>query len=115
MEAPLHRSSSIRAGIQWAQVLEKFEVPGTPKAYIIRNSRLDAEAVVVNRKLLPIADRSISSLIRTQGIGDLYRIYALAERDGLEFNLAYIPRDFEEVPSEVFDPVYMKKLYRSGV
>jgi len=99
------------AGIQWAQVLEKLEVPGTPKAYIVRNSRLDAEAVVVNRKLLPIAERSISSLIRTQGIGDLYRIYALAERDGVEFNLAYIPRDFEEVPSEVFDPVYMKKLY----
>ena len=54
---------------------------------------------------------SISSLIRSQGIGDLYRIYALAERDGLEFNLAFIPEEFDAVPDELFDPAYMRKLY----
>lgn len=99
------------AGIPWDQVLEKLEVPGAPQVYIIRNSRLDPQAAVVNRKLLPIAERSISSLIRTQGIGDLYRIFALAERDGLGFNLAYIPQEFDEVPEEEFDPAYMRKLY----
>jgi len=99
------------AGIAWDQLLEKFEVPGTPKAYVIRNSRLDSEAAAVNRKLLPIAERSISSLIRTQGIGDLYRIFALAERDGLEFNLAFIPKEFDAIPTEMFDPTYMKKLH----
>jgi hypothetical protein len=99
------------AGVPWGELLGKLEVPGTPRAYIIRNSRLDPDAAAVNRKLLPIAERSISSLIRTQGIGDLYRIFALAERDGLEFNLAYIPKEFEEIPSDVFDTVYMKKLF----
>lgn len=102
------------AGMPWDEMLGKLEVPGKPKAYIIRNSRLDPDAVAVNRKLLPIAERSISSLIRTQGIGDLYRIFALTERDGLEFNLAYIPREFDAIPSEVFDPTYMKKLFDLG-
>ena len=99
------------AGIPWDEMVHKLEVPGTPRAYIIRNSRLDAQAAAINRKLLPIADRTISSLIRTQGIGDLFRIFALAERDGLDFNLAYIPASFSEVPQEVFDTVYMRKLF----
>jgi hypothetical protein len=99
------------AGIPWDEMLARLEVPAAPQAYIIRNSRLDPRASSINRKLLPIADRTISSLIRTQGIGDLYRIYALAERDGLEFNLAHIPEEFDAIPTEMFDPVYMKKLY----
>jgi len=64
--------------------------------------------------MLPIGLRSIDSLIRTQGIGDLYQIYALCERDGNNFNLAYIPAEFAEKPKEGFDPVYMGKLYELG-
>jgi len=30
-----------------------------------------------------------------RGIGDLYRIYPTALRDGLDYNLAHIPDDFE--------------------
>lgn len=102
------------AAIDWARVLEKLESPGPPKVFVIRNSRLDPHAAVVNRKLLPIAGRSISSLIRTQGVGDLYRIFALAERDNLDFNLAYIPASFDEAPEEVFDAEWMRKLFQLG-
>jgi hypothetical protein len=35
-------------------------------------------------------------------------------RDGLEFNLAYIPDDFEFEAKEEFDPVYMKALFDLG-
>ena len=63
---------------------------------------------------MPIASRSIDNLIRTQGVGDLYQIYALCERDGNDFNLAYIPSDFDEEPTEGFDPVYMAKLFDLG-
>ena len=35
-------------------------------------------------------------------------------RDGNDFNLAYIPTDFREEPSEVFDPVYMIVLFEHG-
>ena len=44
------------------------------KLYIIRNARLDPEWADVERRTLSIVQRAISSLIQTQGIGDLYRI-----------------------------------------
>jgi len=100
--------------VDWAKVLEKLESPGDPKVFVIRNSRVDPYAANVNRKLLPIASRSISALIRSQGVGDLYRIFTMAQRDGLDFNLAYIPASFENVPQELFDPVWMRKLFDLG-
>jgi hypothetical protein len=49
----------------------------------------------VERGTLTIAGRAISSLIQTQGLGDLYRIYTTAQQDGLDYNLAYIGADFQ--------------------
>ena len=102
------------AAIDWTRVLEKLESPGKPEVYVIRNSRINPKPSTVKRKLIPITGSTISSLIRTQGIGDLYRIYALTERDGLEFNLAHIPDSFDAVPAEQFDPVWMRELFEVG-
>jgi hypothetical protein len=84
------------------------------KLYIIRNSRLDAEWAQVDRRTLTIAGRAISSLIQTQGIGDLYRIYLTAQKDGLDYNLAYIPSSFNVPKKEDFDTAYMRKLFEAG-
>jgi predicted patatin/cPLA2 family phospholipase len=84
------------------------------KLYIIRNSRLDAEWAQVDRRTLTIAGRAISSLIQTQGIGDLYRIYLTAQKDGLDYNLAYIPSSFNVPKKEDFDTAYMRKLFEVG-
>jgi len=102
------------AGIDWGRVAQRLEVNGTPRAYLIRNSSLEPEWETVSPKILPIAGQSIVSLIRTQGIGDMYRIYLNCMRDGLDYNLAYIPEDFDPEPSEAFDPVYMGKLFDLG-
>ena len=102
------------AAIDWRAITEKLKVQGKPQVYVIRNSFLDPDYQGIKRSVLPIASRTIDSLIRTQGIGDLYQIYALCQRDGNEFNLAYIPADFTHEPSEGFDPVYMQKLLDRG-
>jgi predicted patatin/cPLA2 family phospholipase len=99
------------AGLDYEVVLEKLEVPSRPKVYVIRNSRLEPIYKQVPNRLFPLAGRSLESLVRTQGIGDLYRIYLEACRDGLEFNLAYIPADFTEESKSEFDTEYMRKLY----
>ncbi len=99
------------AAVNWKQITKKLKVKGKPKVYIIRNSFLDLDYNGVIPSVMPIASRSIDSLIRTQGVGDLYQIYALCERDGNDFNLAYIPADFTEKPKKGFDPVYMTDLY----
>ena len=101
-------------GIDYDEVLERLAVPGRPKVYIIRNSRLDPMYEQVRNKLFPIAGRSLDSLVRTQGIGDLYRIYLQTCRDGLDFNLAYIPSDFTEQPEDEFDSEYMRDLFNTA-
>jgi predicted patatin/cPLA2 family phospholipase len=102
------------AAIDWRQITQKLKVKGDPKIYVIRNSFLEPDYHGIKRRVFPIASRTIDSLIRTQGIGDLYQIYSLCERDGNDFNLAYIPSDFTEEPTEGFDPVYMGKLFELG-
>jgi len=83
--------------------------------YIIRNARLDADWASVERRTMSIAARAIGSLTRTQGIGDLYRIYTTTERDGIDFNLTYIPRTFNTPHVEEFDTNYMRELYAVGI
>ena len=82
--------------------------------YIIRNSRLDAEWASVERSTLNIVARSIASLINFQGIGDLYRMYAQTEKDGVDYNLAFIKPDFTDIHIEEFDTAYMRKLFAYG-
>lgn len=98
-------------GLDMQAVEKRLAIPGKSKVYVIRNSRLQPMYEQVNNKLFPIAERSISSLVRTQGIGDLYRIFLETCRDGFDFNLAYIPDDFAEKPKEEFDTEYMRKLF----
>jgi predicted acylesterase/phospholipase RssA len=84
------------------------------RAFIIRNARLDPDWADTKRQALSIAGRAVSSLIQTQGVGDLYRIYATAERDGVDFNLAFIPSSFDVPLNEPFDQHYMNELFKVG-
>jgi predicted acylesterase/phospholipase RssA len=84
------------------------------RVYVIRNSRLDPEWASVERQTLTIAGRSIGSLIHSQGIGDLYRIFVTTQRDGVDYNLAYIPPTFDAPHKEEFDTEYMRALFELG-
>jgi predicted acylesterase/phospholipase RssA len=101
-------------GIDWQRVMKKVDVQGTPNVYLLRNARLNPMWQTVEPKLTKIANRTIGSLIRTQGIGDMYRVYLGAKRDGMDYHLAYIPDDFKEEPNEPFDREYMTNLYNLG-
>src|SRR5262245_9016906 len=82
--------------------------------YLIRNARLDPDWAEVDRLTYKIAGKAISSLLHSQGIGDLYRIYLIAQRDGVDYNLAYIPPTFKAEHKEDFDTTYMRQLYALG-
>ncbi len=84
------------------------------RIYVLRNSRIDPDWETVKPKIVPILGDTVITLIRTQGIGDLYRIFLGAQRDGMDYNLAFIPSDFDEKPKEEFDPEYMGKLFNLG-
>jgi predicted acylesterase/phospholipase RssA len=90
------------------------EVNRSGRVFVIRNSWLGPEWNPANRRTIDIAGRAISSLIQTQGFGDLYRIYLTAQRDGFEFNLAYIDSELTYPPHEQFDTGFMNALYDYG-
>ena len=61
---------------------------------------------------MDIAGRSASSLVHSQGVGDLYREYLGARKFGFDFNLAHVPQEFDVEPNELFDQEYMRALYQ---
>lgn len=82
--------------------------------YVIRNGKVSPEYSVVKPKLASIVGKSIGSLIKTQGIGDLYRMYAMAQRDKVAFNAIWIPESFTQTEPEPFDRAYMNALFQVG-
>ncbi len=106
------------ASVNWQQLEAFLEVQGTPNLYVIRNSWIEPQYEIVEPRLIPIAGRTIASLIRTQGKGDFYRMWALAERDGLSMHVTWIPdsarQELQIEPAEAFDPEYMKALFQYG-
>ena len=82
--------------------------------YVLRNGKVTPEYSVVKPKLVAIVGKSISSLIKTQGIGDLYRMYANAKRDGIAFRAVWVPETFTMKEPEPFDPEYMNALFEIG-
>ncbi|MGH6791262.1 MAG: patatin-like phospholipase family protein [Methyloceanibacter sp.] len=84
------------------------------RAYIIRNGHVAPEYKAVKARTLSIAGRAVSSLIKSQGVGDLYELYVFAKKNGIDYNLAYIPGDFIDTSTSSFDEVYMTKLYDLG-
>ena len=84
------------------------------RLFVIRNGRIDPQWAPVSENVLSVTQRSLSTLIKNQGIGDLYRIYSIAKLNGIEFDLASIPADFDVQTDEPFDQKYMTALFERG-
>src|SRR4051812_2932754 len=84
------------------------------RAWVIRNSRLDPEWASVDRRTLGIAGRAITAMISASGINDVLRIYAAAERDRVDYNLAFIGQDFTVEYDKPFEQSYMRPLFEYG-
>ena len=82
--------------------------------YVIRNGKVTPDYLEMKPMVFSLSQRSIETLIKYQGLGDLYRLYSGAVRDGINYHLTYIPPEFNEKSSELFDPVYMSKLFQLG-
>jgi predicted acylesterase/phospholipase RssA len=100
--------------LQLAQLSKVAGIERERRLFVIRNARLDPDWADTKRQFVTIAQRAVSSLIQTQGVGDLYRIYATAQQDGIDFNLAYIPPTFNEPLTEPFEQHYMNELFSIG-
>ncbi len=102
------------SSIDWRMVAKRLHVDGAPQLYLIRNAKLSPPWESVPQRVFPILARTVSTLIHSQGVGNLAQIYILAKRDGLSYNLAWIPASFKETPKEAFDRDYMRTLFALG-
>jgi predicted patatin/cPLA2 family phospholipase len=93
---------------------QKGKPIASPHLYVIRNGKIDPEWQSVSENVVSITQRSISTLIKNQAIGDLYRIYSVTKDEGIEFNLASIPADFNQTSDEPFDQKFMIALFNRG-
>jgi hypothetical protein len=83
-------------------------------AYIIRNGRLFRAETSVKRQTLAIAGQAISTMTASAGMNDLYRIYLTSQRDGVDYNLAYLDDEFDVPYKGPFDKGYMNTLFDYG-
>lgn len=82
--------------------------------YIIHNGQLPPVPREVPRSIRGIATRTLETSSRSGFVGDLFRIYALTQREGAEFRWITQPPGAELESRETFDPVMMSELYAIG-
>ena len=83
-------------------------------AYVIRNGRFFRAEESVKLQTIAIAKEAISTMTMSSGVNDTYRMYLLARRDGVDFNLASISEDFTVPYKGPFEPNYMQALFAYG-
>lgn len=81
------------------------------RIYVVRNAQIKSDYVMVQPRLFPIAGRTVDDLLLNQGVGDLYRIYTIATRDGIDFKMTSIPSTFVHQSKEQFDRGDMTRLF----
>lgn len=94
--------------------MKKGQYARVRHAYIIRNGRLDPEWAETDRRFLSISARAIATMVHYSGYNDVLRIYGTTQHDGVDYNLAYIGKDFPVIKHKDFDPAYLRALFAYG-
>ena len=82
--------------------------------YIIRNGRFARPEANIERQTLAIANQALATMTTSSGVNDAYRMYLIAQRDGVAYNLASIEDDFDVPYKGPFDRTYMRSLFDYG-
>ena len=101
--------------LRYQRLLDELGVTGSQHLYIVFNGTLEQKREIVDTSIFAISARSIRTLTKNQGIGDLYRMYLFARKNDIGYRLTSIPQNFSEEPREMFDREYMRALFDLGV
>lgn len=83
--------------------------------YVIVNNNLVPPHQTLRPRVTDIGEAAVSSLIRGSAVGDVYRLYAIAQRDGIGFNVTAVPAKVPcPEPVEDFDRAFMQCLFDFG-
>jgi predicted acylesterase/phospholipase RssA len=83
--------------------------------YVIVNNNLVPPYQSLRPRVAAIGGAAVSSLIRGSAIGDVYRLHAIAQRDGIGFHVTAVPAEVPcPEPTEDFDRAFMQCLFDFG-
>lgn len=88
---------------------------GPRRMWVIRNSKLAAEYQPTRQGVVPIAERSLTTLIKHQSVSNIDDMQAQARRDGFGFNVTAVPPNLALPPYKPFDAAYMTTLFQAGL
>ena len=91
-----------------------YPAPPIRMLYLIKNGKIAPESTVVEARALSIASRAISTLIKSQNWGEMYRIWRLAKDADADFNLIAVPETFTRQPKDIIDAGYQAALFETG-
>jgi len=97
-----------------ASYLKELGLQVKPTMYVIRNSSSSASWESVENKTLDVARRSIDTLVKNSTTGDLHKLYTFTKINDIGYRITSVPSSFNEPENELFDPIYMRKLYKVG-
>ncbi len=83
--------------------------------YIVVNSKLAPDFFMTERNTATVLARSISAALKSVMRAEVDRIYAVAKREGIGFNLAYVEDSFAKQASGPFDTKYMQALFERAL
>jgi hypothetical protein len=82
--------------------------------YIIIDGEIDHHYDVVRRRLAPIANRTIATMIKASALSSLYKMFLHAEVNGYDFNYVSLPKTYEPLDDTPYDPEEMRRMFRIG-
>jgi hypothetical protein len=97
-----------------SDLAEHIEHVPQKNLWLVRNTKLNPEYEAVKLTVPAIGTRSVQTLIKYQGLADLYAIEGVAQRDNFNIHLTTVPASFRLRSKKVFDPKYMSALYDLG-
>lgn len=85
------------------------------RIFAIRNGFIAPEPETTKRSAIVIAKRALSSLIKSQALNDIKRIYSIARAQNAEFYWVAIPKNYKPLNEKEFNQEEMRHLFKLGV
>lgn len=106
------------ASLNWREVLRKASGEQEPvdrsTFYAIVDGEIDPEPKHVERRLMPITERTASTLIKVSAWSSLYRMYLHAQQRGYTFRFIALPKEYEPEVSEPYNQQEMNRMFEIG-
>ncbi len=104
--------------IDWKSALRdasgELEPVDNSVLYIIIDGEIDHHYDVVPRRLAPIANRTIKTMIKVSTLSSLYKMFLHAEINGYDFRYVSLPEAYKPLEDTPYDPEEMRRMFRIG-